>query len=86
MIVGNKSDLQNDRKVKQEQARQLVDQKNTKFIETSALADSNCNKCVEDCIKLVMMKKRRTENNNNDDQGSQKKVVCDMLFNLCNLI
>jgi len=32
------------------------------------------------------MKKRRTENNNNDDQGSQKKVVCDMLFNLCNLI
>ena len=69
MIVGNKSDLVDYRQVQKQQAKQLVDdEKNIKFIETSALTSYNCKACINDCIKMIIQKRRKR-----DEKQKQKQ-------------
>ena len=47
ILVGNKQDLDNNREVSYEEAKQLADSWNIEYIETSTLIQFNCNEAFE---------------------------------------
>ncbi|KAM3128729.1 hypothetical protein pb186bvf_019141 [Paramecium bursaria] len=55
-LVGNKSDLENDRQVTTVQARTFADQYKMNYIETSARTGDNVDKVFEDMAQRIMKK------------------------------
>ncbi len=59
LLVGNKQDLTNERKVDYEQAKKTADQWGIEYIETSAKTNFNCKEAFEKLAqKIVEMKKK----------------------------
>ena len=66
LLVGNKQDLENERKVEFAEAKQLADSWNVEYIETSAKTNFNCKEAFEKlALKIALMKK-----------GGDKKKDC----------
>ena len=64
ILVGNKQDLDKERKITQEEGKQLAQQWNIDYIETSAKTNFNCKEAFEKLAgKIVEMKKK-----NGDDK------------------
>jgi small GTP-binding protein len=64
VVVGNKVDLNNERKVSKQQAEEFANSIKAKYFETSALTDSNGNvKVVFETIGNLMIDKANGENN-----------------------
>jgi small GTP-binding protein len=64
VVVGNKVDLNNERKVSKQQAEEFANSIKAKYFETSALTDSNGNvKLVFETIGNLMIDKANGENN-----------------------
>jgi GTPase SAR1 family protein len=64
LLVGNKQDLDNERQVTMKEAKDLADQWNIEYIETSAKTNFNCKEAFEKLAgKIVEMKKK-----NGDDK------------------
>ena len=59
ILVGNKCDLESDRKVTKQQAMEYAKLINAKYYETSALYDSNgnCKVVFQQCAHMIIMKK-----------------------------
>ena len=69
ILVGNKQDLDKERKITQEEGKQLAQQWNIDYIETSAKTNFNCKEAFEKlACKIVEMKK--------NDGG--KKTCCNI--------
>ena len=58
ILVGNKSDLKEDRKVTVQQAEEFATRLGAKYYETSALTDfnGNCKVVFQECAKLILNK------------------------------
>ena len=70
LLVGNKQDLENERKVTFAEAKSLADSWGIEYIETSAKTNFNCKEAFEKLAqKIVAMKK---------DDGSDKKCNCNI--------
>ena len=64
VVVGNKVDLNNERKVSKQQAEEFANSIKAKYFETSALTDSNRNvKLVFETIGNLMIDKANGQNN-----------------------
>ena len=59
ILVGNKQDLENERKVSYEEAKQLADSWGIDYIETSAKTNSNCIEAFEAIIIKVISTKNK---------------------------
>ena len=62
MLVGNKSDLNSQRKVSKERAKQLADAYGIPFIETSAKSNENIEKLFIDSTKAFIEKQLKSGN------------------------
>ena len=60
VIVGNKTDLENNRKVSKESAEMLAEHYGVKFFEISAKNNTNIDKLFEDTIKCLLEKNLNT--------------------------
>ena len=60
VIVGNKTDLENNRKVSKESAEMLAEHYGVKFFEISAKNNTNIDKLFEDTIKCLLEKNLTT--------------------------
>ena len=70
LLVGNKQDLENERKVTFAEAKQLADSWNIEYIETSAKTNFNCKEAFEKLAqKIVALKK---------DDGKDKTCNCNI--------
>ena len=70
LLVGNKQDLENERKVTFAEAKQLADSWNIEYIETSAKTNFNCKEAFEKLAqKIVAMKK---------EDGNGKPCKCNI--------
>ncbi len=88
MMVGNKSDLEDDRMVSQQEANEKAKRLQVKNIETSAKTNRNIENCIEQVLTMALKylgklggKQAGKSSDNNDDTG-----VCDCLFNICSLV
>ena len=61
LLVGNKQDLENERKVSHEEAKQLADQWECEYIETSAKTNFNCKEAFEKLVQKVYKEKNTDE-------------------------
>ena len=68
LLVGNKQDLENERKVAFSEAKELADKWGIEYIETSAKTNFNCKEAFEKlALKIVGLKK---------DEGNKEKCHC----------
>ena len=65
ILIGNKSDLEQERKVKKEEAKQFAEEKCMKYYETSALNKENIQKIFDDSVNIYIQSLNYTENNPN---------------------
>ena len=72
-LIGNKSDLINERKVYYEEARALASQMNTTYFEVSAKKDENINEFFEAATKIYLIK----FNKYNFSEEKNNKIVLD---------
>ena len=73
VLVGNKQDLENERKVTFDEAKQLADSWEVEYMETSAKTNFNCKEAFEKLAQKIVMSKKI---------GSSKKDCC----KCCNII
>ena len=75
IIIGNKTDLNNEREVKSEEALIKYQDMDIPLIETSALEDTNVNEAFINLIKIVYQdyarKEKEEKNNINDNKNSK---------------
>jgi len=68
-LIGNKSDLTKERKVKYEEARMLANQIDSNYYEVSAKINENINEFFETSVKIFLVKfyynDEKMKNNNN---------------------
>ena len=65
ILIGNKSDLEKERKVKKEEVIQFAEEKCMKYYETSALNKENIQKIFDDSVNNYIQSLNYTENNPN---------------------
>ena len=70
VLVGNKQDLENERKVTHAEAKQLADSWGVEYIETSAKTNFNCKEAFEKLAQKIV------ELKNND--SNEKKCKCNI--------
>ena len=73
MIVGNKSDLEENRQVKKEEGEKFANDKNLKFYETSAKDDKNINIVFETLSKEIVNDEKTVKRNKRSSQVLKKK-------------
>ncbi|XP_067827640.1 ras-related protein Rab-27A isoform X2 [Heptranchias perlo] len=59
VLCGNKCDLEDQRAVKEEEAKELAEKYGLPYFETSAATASNVNKAVESLLELIMKRMER---------------------------
>ena len=64
ILVGNKSDLENERKVDFQDAKKLADSWKCEYIETSAKTNHNCKEAFEKLSAKILENKNTNDNNN----------------------
>ncbi|XP_046914170.2 ras-related protein Ral-A [Dermatophagoides farinae] len=69
ILVGNKADLVNDRKVKYEEAQMLSTQWSVPYIETSAKLYTNVDECFDQLLRSIHQSKEQSM-----DNGKQRKM------------
>ena len=62
LLVGNKKDLENERKVSYEQAKALADKWEVTYMETSAKENENCKEAFEALAQQIIKQKQGAEN------------------------
>ena len=67
ILVGNKSDLQDIRKIPFEKGENFAKQNDIKFLETSSKSGENVDKCFEIIGEIVMNNLNNTKNENNNN-------------------
>ncbi|KRX09704.1 P-loop containing nucleoside triphosphate hydrolase [Pseudocohnilembus persalinus] len=79
LLVGNKADMYEERRVPKQEAEELAQLLNCKYIETSAKNGQNIDKsfinlCTNlvSTIEMIKGKKKKDKNNKNDEQQNQK--------------
>jgi len=74
VIIGNKKDLENERKVTPEEGLSVANEYKCPFFETSAQSGENIEKAFHELIREVRKtKKRIAEQNNENNNGTSKK-------------
>ena len=75
IIIGNKTDLNNEREITREEALVKFEDRDIPIIETSALEDTNVNEAFINLIKIVYQdyarKEKEEKNNINDNKNSK---------------
>ena len=61
LLVGNKNDLENERRVEFDVAKKLADSWNCEYIETSAKTNNNCKEAFEKLAMRIVEVKKRAE-------------------------
>ena len=79
-LIGNKSDLINERKVNYEEARALASQMNTTYFDVSAKKNENINEFFEAATKLYLIKFNKY-NFSEEDNGKVKLNKKDIKYN-----
>merc|ERR1711953_61551 len=81
ILVGNKADLTNSRKVQQATANNRVQQWNVPYVETSAKTRENVDKVFFDLMREIRARKMDTEGNSTGkkDKSTRKKIKCPIL-------
>ena len=76
ILVGNKCDLQDERKVTVEQAKAYADSIKAKYYETSALTDANKNvkKVFEECANMIIGAYSPNDENKKDQISKKKNL------------
>ena len=76
ILVGNKSDKENEREVSKENGMNLAEEKNVQFFETSAKDDVNIKEIFESMNKHFFKKKGLSEKlkDSQDDYGDSKNI------------
>ena len=62
ILVGNKKDLENERKINYDEAKNLADTWGIEYIETSAKENYNCKEVFEKIAKLTLASKDKDNN------------------------
>jgi GTPase SAR1 family protein len=76
IIVGNKCDLADKRKVEVKEVEALTKSWNVNFLEVSAQEKINVKETFLVVAKQLLLKKARIENIDNDDAKSKKRCYC----------
>ena len=76
-MVGNKSDLNQTRKITKEEARVLAASENLFYIETSAKTGQNVEKCFKMVIDQILIKIENGIIDVDKEEGIRKKVQTD---------
>ena len=74
MLVGNKTDLNNLRAVKVEEAQALAEKNELAFIETSALDSTNVVEAFEQIIQIYIDSEKQHIGQNEEDEDRQSKI------------
>ena len=82
ILVGNKIDLNPDRKITTEQGKQLADDNDISFYETSALKGININEVFIDACKFISKNIDEGKYDLNDDSFGLRKCITLSKFNL----
>ena len=76
IVVGNKCDLADKRKVEVKEVEALTKSWNVNFLEVSAQEKINVKETFLVVAKQLLLKKARIENGDNDDAKSKKRCYC----------
>ncbi|KAM9828838.1 ras-related protein O-RAL-like [Syngnathus acus] len=79
LLVGNKSDLEERRKVTVEEVMEKVNEWRVQYVETSAKTRANVDKVFFDLMREVRMKKMAEGMDKNGPSGKKKKKRCCIL-------
>lgn len=75
ILIGNKIDLINDRKITKEEAEKVANEYNIKYFETSAKDDTGIKEAIKSIINDILEnKKNQVEINNNIQENSNSAV------------
>ena len=72
IIIGNKIDLDNNREISFEEAKNKFKDKNIPLIETSALNDTNVNEAFESMVKILYLEYKKDGGKNTNLLSEQK--------------
>jgi len=70
LLIGNKQDLGNERKVQFDEAKELAQSWGIEYMETSAKSNFNCKEAFERLAKQIIQMKK--------EEGSEKKCSCNI--------
>jgi len=77
LLVGNKSDLTEQRQVSEEEAQQLADKMGVRYVETSAKFRNNVDKVFFDLMRMVTeQKEKENAQNMKEDKKESKGCAC----------
>lgn len=80
ILVGNKVDIESQRKVSKEEAQSLADQWKVKYIETSAKTRLNVEVIFQDLMRELMVRKKMDSKATNSlNKPKKKKRRCNLL-------
>jgi len=71
LLVGNKSDLDDNRQVTQQEAQALAEKMNVQYVETSAKTRNNVDKAFFDLLNLIRSEKNKSVEQESTDTSSQ---------------
>ncbi len=75
VIVGNKSDLQNERIISKEEAERMASTYHSKYYEISAKDNVGIDDLMNDLINEIIQEKEKNENNDNHQGNIELEVV-----------
>ena len=80
ILVGNKVDIESQRKVSKEEAQSLADQWKVKYVETSAKTRLNVDIVFQDLMRdLMLRKKMNSKTTSSLNKEKKKKRRCNLL-------
>lgn len=74
VILGNKVDQENDRKVTYDQGKETATKYNVQFFETSAYENININEAFEALIRNMVEKKKQNNKNHQTDENQNQSI------------
>jgi len=80
LLVGNKSDLTEQRQVSEEEAQQLADKMQVPYIETSAKFRNNVDKVFFDLMRMVTEQKEKENAQNMKEEKKENKGCACVIF------
>jgi len=75
MLVGNKTDLKQNREVASDESKRFAQKSNLLYIETSALDGENIKEAFHQTINEIFQKRRPKEQKGNDDDDGNKSAA-----------
>lgn len=79
ILVGNKADLTNNRKVQQATANNRAAQWQVPYVETSAKTRENVDKVFYDLMREIRSRKVSEDSQGKGNEGKKKKKKCQIL-------